>query len=658
MSTSPPNLTHRMPPIDRPTGPNPAVEAANRLYRIDAWGQGFFGINDAGHVVVKPTPTDRSKVDLYDIVRTLDDQGLGTPIILGFSDLLATRIAELHQAFSEAKRTYCYQGLHHPVYPIKANQQKQLVREILAAGQPYGMGLEVGSKPELLAALGQGMETADRMIIGNGFKDKAYVEQVFMAGKLGRTIMLVMESISELDLVMAHAKRFEVRPPLGLRVRLHARASSRWERGSGEEGKFGLNAQELVQAVDRLRERGWLSQFQFLHCHMASQLSDLHGITSGVTELARLYVELRKRGADLRYLDVGGGLGVDYDGTATTREFSVNYDMPKYAAAVVGAIARVCDEADAPHPNIVTEAGRALVAHHSVLLFKARPVRRAAPPPPSRADLRSIRADQRTPPPLRQLIDLWNQQPSGAVMATVDAAQSAYDQALDMFNNGRIDLIQRGLAEQLFALIRRRLHDRSLEEMQQPREPGSAMVHAPDSYLANLSIFQSLPDSWAIGQVFPVLPIHRLHEPPTRLVSLVDLTCDSDGKLDRFPVEGAASHPLPVHDVAPGQDYYLGAFLTGAYQETLGDLHNLFGDPHVVNIKIEDADAWSVQGVVKGDTVGEVLQYVQYDPSQMLRNIIEECEQGVREHRLGAADAQAVQQVFQRGLTGQTYLDG
>ncbi len=633
------------------------VEDARQRYQIAAWGQGFFEINDAGHVEVRPHRSEKPSIDIFEVIQGLHDRGLQTPILIGFGDLLAQRIRDLHDAFSQAIAENQYKGKYISVYPIKVNQQRHLVEQVHAHCEPLGFGLEVGSKPELLAVLGLTAETPQMPIICNGFKEGRYVDFVTLAIKLGRNIIPVIENITELELLLQAAERFDVRPRIGVRVKLDVEGAGRWRYSSGAKAKFGLAISEILDVFNLLKQRDMADCLQLLHCHMGSQIHDIRSVNAGINELARVYAELVKLGAGLKYLDVGGGLGVDYDGSQTDFEFSMNYSLTEYAGNVVYRVMAICDDEGIEHPTIITECGRAMVAHHSVLvcdvLGSNRPDRFTVSD-----DLRNAIAINNTVPrPIIDLLEAHDRISEETLLECYHDAQQARDEAMNLFHVGHLRLVYRGYMEQIFWSVCVRIRDicRSLEVV--PEELADLEQTLSDTYFCNLSIFQSLPDSWAIDQLFPIMPIHRLGEEPTRQASLADITCDSDGKVDRFIDLADVKNTLDLHAVTPGSNYYLGVFLVGAYQETLGDLHNLFGDTHVVHVRLDEDGEWWVDHIVEGDTIREVLSYVQYDVDRLHQQFRRECEHAVRTKRLSVGESRRLVNAFESGLSGYTYLE-
>ncbi len=632
-----------------------SVEDALDLYNVAAWGSGYFSINAAGHVVVRPDPAQAREIDLFDVVQGLSARDLAAPVVIRFSDILAHRLRHLNAAFARAIAENDYRNRYTAVYPIKVNQQRQVVEEVFRYGKEFGFGLEAGSKPELLAVMAMTEAEPERPIICNGFKDSSYIEAVILATKLGRTIIPVIENFSELDLVLRHAEGYGVRPKIGVRVKLASEGSGRWAGSAGERSKFGLFVSEILDLVEALKARDMLDCLKLVHCHPGSQLQDIRRVKEAINELAHVYAELRLLGAGLEYIDVGGGLGVDYDGTGTNFSSSMNYTLNEYASDVVYRIGSVCDARKIPHPLILSESGRAIAAHHSVLVFNVlgRSVldRFKVDAPAAASD------SEKLPQPVRDLLDAYRNIDERRLVECYHDALTARDQALQMFNLGLLSLEQRGLTERLYWSTCARIRDLCRRLDHYPEDLEDLEEVLSDTYFCNFSIFQSLPDSWAIDQVFPIMPIHRLAEAPLRKAVLADITCDSDGKVDRFVGPRETKRSLELHVPVAGEEYYLGAFLVGAYQETLGDLHNLFGDTHVVHIKLHDEGGWWIEEVVKGDTANKVLEYMEYDVAQLPPALARDCERAVREGRLTVPESQALKRFYENELNGYAYLE-
>jgi len=634
-----------------------SVEDALELYNVPAWGSGYFSINAAGHLVVRPDTTAAREIDLLEVVQGLAERDLSAPVVIRFSDILAHRLRHLHGAFSQAITENDYRNRYTAVYPIKVNQQRLVVEEVFRYGREFGLGLEVGSKPELLAAMAMTEASPERPIICNGFKDSSYIEAVILAAKLGRMIIPVIENFSELALVLRHADTYGVRPKLGVRVKLATEGSGRWRDSAGEKSKFGLFITEILELHATLKARDMLDCLKLVHCHPGSQLQDIRRVKEAINELAHVYAELKLMGAGLEYIDVGGGLGVDYDGSATNYPSSMNYTLNEYASDVVYRIGSVCNARHIPHPLIISESGRTIAAHHSVLVFNV--LGRSALDH-FRVDGIDARADsgaEALPPPVRDLLDAYRNIEERRLVECYHDALTARDQALQMFNLGLLSLEHRGLTERLYWASCARVRDLCRRLPHVPEELADLENVLSDTYFCNFSIFQSLPDSWAIDQLFPIMPIHRLGSMPTRKAVLADITCDSDGKIDRFVGPRDIKRTLELHEPVAGEDYYLGAFLVGAYQETLGDLHNLFGDTHVVHIRLHDEGGWWIEEVVKGDTAVRVLEYMEYDVAELAPALGRDCERAVREGRLSVAESQALKRFYENELNGYAYLE-
>ncbi len=633
------------------------IEDSLELYGVNAWGNGYFGINADGHVVVRPDQTTDHEIDLHEVIRGLEARDLTTPVVVRFSDILRHRLKRLHDAFATAIAENDYRNRYTAVYPIKVNQQRLVVEEVYGYGREFGFGLEVGSKPELLAVMAMTEGESERMIVCNGFKDDSYIEAVILATKLGRTIIPVVENFGELQLILKHARNYEVRPRIGVRVKLASEGAGRWRESSGEKSKFGLFVTEILELFRVLEENGMEDCLQLVHCHPGSQLQDIRRVKDAVNELAHVYAELKLKGAGLRYIDIGGGLGVDYDGSRTNYASSMNYSLAEYASDVVYRIANVCNARGIDHPVIVSESGRAIAAHHSLLVFDTL----------GGSMLDRFRVDERViqecehnrelPQPVRDLLDAYRSITGRRLVECWHDAVQAREQALQMFNLGYLNLEARGLVERLYWATCAKIRDLCRRRDVVPEELEGLEAILSDIYFCNVSVFQSLPDSWAIDQQFPIMPIHRLDERPTRNAVLADITCDSDGKIDHFVSLRETKRTLEVHELAEGERYYLAAFLVGAYQETLGDLHNLFGDTHVVHIKLHEEGGWWIEETVKGDTAAEVLRYMRYDVDRLLPQLARDCERAVREGRLSLAESQALRRFYDGELNGYTYLE-
>ena len=639
----------RTAPAPEPTADEPwTIESARTLYNIEGWGIGYFDINEHGHVVVRPDADNPSReLDLYELANDLEAQGVGLPLLLRFSDILRSRIESLTERFARAIREYEYTGGYTTVFPIKVNQQRHVVEEIVEFGKDAGVGLECGSKPELQAVLALAEHT-DHLIVCNGYKDEEFMRLALMGQKLGHKVYIVIEQLSEVDVLLQVADELGVTPTAGVRIKLHSEGSGRWAKSGGEKSKFGLSTAQLVKLVDRLREENRLEILKLIHFHLGSQITDIRYIKAGLQEVSRYYAELRGMGVDVTHVDVGGGLGVDYDGSQSTTQASVNYSLQEYANDVVYTLAESCRELDLPMPHIISESGRALTAHHALLLLSVIDVE-------SQADnvIPVLTDDDHAF--LHEMAEDYSAVSRRRVREVYHDATFAKERSQELFNSGVLTLRERALAEQIYiatitAVARIAQQDR--EEYADIIEDLEATL--TDRYFCNFSLFQSLPDSWAIDQLFPVMPIHRLDQEPTRRGTIQDVTCDSDGKIESF-IGGRAARPsLPLHPFVDGEQYILGIFLTGAYQEILGDLHNLFGDTNAVHIRL-GPNGYEVAELVHGDTVTEVLAYVQYRASDLLATF---------RRKVAAATGITRQEAntfiadYVAGLEGYTYLEG
>src|ERR1700733_659215 len=585
---------------------------ATELYDIARWGKGYFTIGDNGQVQVHPTKNASRSIDLKRLVDDLQRRGINLPTLIRFRDILADRLQDIHQAFRDAIALHEYSGSYFCVYPIKVNQQRQVVEEVLDFGRQYRFGLEAGSKPELLAVVA--LASNETPIICNGFKDAEFIEMAMMAQKIGRRVIPVVEKYTELHLILEYAKKVGVRPAIGMRVKLAARGGGRWQSSGGFRSKFGLTVAEILRGLEELKKRGMEDCFQLLHFHLGSQIPHTRIVKGALNEAARVYVELVKAGAGLQYLDVGGGLGVDYDGSQTDFESSVNYTLQEYANDVVYHLQTACDEAKVPHPTIVSESGRAIVAYHSVLVFNVLDVSGLGDeyvPKAATPDMEQ---------PLVDLIDTYDGLTARNALESYHDAQQALDMAMNLFSGGYLPLEQRSLAENLYWAICMKLRKltQTLDEL--PEDLQGLDESLSDTYFCNFSLFQSVPDSWAIKQLFPIMPIHRLEERPDRVGVLGDITCDSDGKVNQFIDRRSVRRALPLHRFV-GNPYYLGVFLVGAYQEILGDLHNLLGDTHTVHVSLNATGEVVLDAVIKGDTVREVLKYVGFSAEALVAKL-------------------------------------
>ncbi len=634
-------------PVREPAERWTTADAAE-LYDVAAWGKGYFSVGDNGHLLVHPTKDSARSIDLMELVEKLELRGIYLPILVRFADILKHRLGEMFGAFQSAITEHGYKGGYCCVYPIKVNQQRQVVEEVFQFGRPYGFGLEAGSKPELLAV----MAIADNKtpIICNGFKDEEYIELAMLAKKVGRQIIPVVEKFTELDLIIKQSERVGVRPVIGLRAKLASRGSGRWKSSGGYRSKFGLTITEAIRALEQLKALGMEDCLQLLHFHLGSQITNIRQIKGAVTEAVRVYVELKRAGAGLQFMDVGGGLGIDYDGSQTDFESSVTSTLQEYANDVVYHIQQVCDEAEVPHPTIISESGRAVAAYHSVLVFNVLGV--------TGFGEEEVPKDlpEEVEQPLFDLLETYRSLSSKNLLESFHDAQQALDSALNLFSLGYLPLAQRSTAENMYWAICHRIQRmaKDLEPYPEELEPLDSLLS--ETYFCNFSLFQSMPDSWAVKQLFPIMPIHRLEEEPFRHGILGDISCDSDGKIDQFIDRRDVKRTLPLHPVN-GSPYVLGAFLVGAYQEILGDLHNLFGDTNAVHVTLADNGEVVLNTVVRGDTVREVLDYVQFNAKSLLEEFRLDVETALRDGKIGYEESGRLLRFYEEGLNGYTYLE-
>ncbi len=622
------------------------------LYNIRGWGNDYFSVNGRGHMAVHPGGSGSPAIDLKELVDEVRQRGIGLPLLIRFSEIIKARVVELNEAFGRAIAEYGYQNVYRGVYPIKVNQDRYLVERLVTYGRPYHFGLEAGSKPELLAVMAQ-LEDEDGLIICNGYKDEEYVETALLASRLGRTVVLVVEKPSELPLIRQIAEKTGVRPRIGIRSRLSARGAGHWEASGGDRSKFGLSGRDLLNAVDYLREHRMLDTFELLHFHLGSQISSIRSIKDALREAAQIYVNLVKMGASLRYLDVGGGLGIDYDGSNTNFASSLNYTLQEYANDIVFGVMEVCDHEAVPHPILVSESGRATVAHHAVLIVEALGVAEFAV-----GQLpRQLPADAELP--LKHLFETCREVSRKNLLESYHDAIAYRDECLSLFNLGHLSLENRGIAEDLFWATCQKILKitRGLPAAQVPEDLEGLERTLADTYFCNFSVFQSLPDSWAIDQLFPIVPIHRLQEEPANRAVIADITCDSDGKIDHFIDRRDVKSVLELHALQPDTPYYLGAFLVGAYQEILGDLHNLFGDTNTVHVSLDAEEGYTIDGVLAGDSVEAVLRYVRYSRGDLVARVRRAAEAALRAKRMTLEESRLLVRRYEEGLSGYTYLE-
>ena len=623
------------------------IEDSRELYNVDGWGIGYFSINELGHVTVHPTKEPERGFNLYEMARDLEAQGVGMPLLLRFSDILRNRIETLTDCFEHAIREFDYDGGYTSVYPIKVNQQRHVVEEIVAYGEKHGAGLEVGSKPELQAVLAL-TERTDHIIVCNGYKDEEYMRLALMGQKLGHTVLIVLEKINEADILLKVAQELDVKPTAGVRIKLSTTGAGRWSESAGEKSKFGLNSAQLMRVLEKLERAGQSDILRMVHFHLGSQIPDIRNIKQAMQEVARFYVEMRKLGKIIEYVDVGGGLGVDYDGSGSTASVSVNYSIQEYANDIIYTLAESCRENEVPMPHVISESGRALTAHHALLLINV-------------IDLETHNEDKPSEVPedahllIHELAETHRSIDERSLREVYHDTAFAKDQLHSLFNSGVLSLSERALGERYYLAIMNKVAKLAIKDVEELEdivpEVESILI---DRYFCNFSLFQSLPDSWAIDQLFSIMPIHPLDEEPSRRGTLQDMTCDSDGKIDRFAGWRKPKPFLELHSFKHDEPYILGVFLTGAYQEILGDLHNLFGDTNAVHVRLTDT-GYEFGDLVHGDTVTEVLNYVQFNAQDLVATFRRKV-QNARD--LSRAEANAFIADYIAGLAGYTYLEG
>lgn len=625
------------------------IEDSKELYNINGWGTSYFGINEDGNVYVNPSKNN-VKIDIRQIIDELALRDVTTPVLLRFPDILDNRIEKMASCFKKAAKEYNYKGESFIIYPIKVNQMQPVVDEIISHGRKFNLGLEAGSKPELHAVIAVQCKS-DSLIICNGYKDENYIELAMLAQKLGKHIFLVVEKLNEIDVIAKAAKRLNVKPNLGIRIKLASSGSGKWAESGGDASKFGLTSSELLQAFDKLDEVGLHDCVKLIHFHIGSQITKIRRIQNALTEAGQYYVNLRKMGYNIEYVDCGGGLGVDYDGTRSSNsESSVNYSIQEYINDCVYSFTDVANRNDIPHPNIITESGRSLAAHHSVLVLD---VLGAASLPVMPEEFEAKPTDHKL---VKDLYEIWcNLTPKTMLEDWHDAEQIRED-SLDLFAHGMINLKTRAEIEAMYWSVCHEINGLTRGMKHIPDELRGLDKLLADKYFCNFSLFQSLPDCWGIDQLFPIMPLQRLDERPSRNCTLQDITCDSDGKISNFVAGGTLSNVLPVHALRKNEPYYIGVFLVGAYQEILGDMHNLFGDTNAAHISVKD-DTYHIDQIIDGETVEEVLEYVQYNPKKLVRQIEQWVTKCVKEGKLSLEEGKEFLSNYRSGLYGYTYLE-
>jgi len=628
------------------------IPSATSLYNIDRWGLGYFSINARGNIQITPTRDPATPIDIMEVIEEARrEYGLGFPMVLRFQDLLRNRVETINQAFASAITEAGYKNLYRGVFPIKVNQLREVVEEIVDAGAPYCMGIEAGSKPELIAALAI-HRGDDSLIICNGYKDSLFIQSALLGSKLGRKVVLVVEKIEELTEILRVSREVGVEPMIGIRVRLAAKGSGKWATSGGENAKFGVSTAELVYASELLKKEGLAHTLKLIHFHVGSQVPDIGTIKRAVREAARFYAKLAKMGHELGYLDVGGGLGVDYDGSRTAFDSSTNYSLQEYARDIVYNIMDVCDTEKVPHPIIVSESGRAIVAHHSILVVEAFGAIEKDKTPTL------IEPKETDPKQVTEILDIQRNLTHQNRMESLHDAQQVKEQAQSMFDLGLLELESKAKIETVYWQIAHKLVKFCAGMKYIPDEVKDLETALGDQYVCNFSVFQSLLDHWALGQLFPVMPIHRLDEFPERQGMLVDITCDSDGKVSKFIDLQDVKDTLPLHKLKPGEPYYLGFFLMGAYQDIMGDLHNLFGRVNEAHVFLDEDEesGWYIEETIEGSTIGEVLALTQWDEKVLARNVKAQVDAAIKSDRLKPNEAMKLLASYEKGLRGYTYL--
>lgn len=625
------------------------IEDSEELYGIKGWGVSYFGINDKGHVYVAPRK-DGIQVDLKDVVDELAERDITAPMLLRFPDILDNRIQKTSACFDQAAKTYNYQAEHFIIYPIKVNQMRPVVEEIISHGKKYNLGLEAGSKPELHAVLATNMDS-DSLIICNGHKDQNYIELALLAQKMGKRVFLVVEKLPELSVIARTAEKLGVRPNLGVRIKLAASGAGKWEESGGDASKFGLSPGELLEAMEVLDGMGMRDCLRLIHFHIGSQITKIRRISTALREAAQFYVQLRALGFDIQFVDCGGGLGVDYDGTRSSNsESSVNYSIQEYVNDCVYTFVDAADKAGIPHPHLITEGGRSLTAHHSVLILDVLESARPARMP---EDFEVSENDHQL---VKDLTEIWDNINQRSVLEDWHDAEDIREQVLDLFRMGLLDLKTRAQAERLYWSITHEVSELAHHMKHVPDELRDIDKRTADKYYCNFSLFQSLPDAWGLDQLFPIMPIARLDERPTRSATLQDITCDSDGKVTAYINSGHQTGYLPLHPIRKGERYYIGVFLVGAYQEILGNMHNLFGDTNAVHLSVS-RDGYTIDKTIDGETVADVLEYVQYDPKRLVRRLETWVGKAVAEKKITVEEGKEFISNYRAGLYGYTYLE-
>ncbi|BDX39557.1 biosynthetic arginine decarboxylase [Tenuifilaceae bacterium CYCD] len=625
------------------------IEDSAEMYNINGWGVKYFSINKDGNVVVTPK-NNGVEIDLRELVDELQIRDVSAPMLIRFTDILDNRIEDMSRSFKVAAEEYGYQGQNFIIYPIKVNQMRPVVEEIINHGKKFNIGLEAGSKPELHAVIASNPDN-ESLIICNGYKDEDYIELALLAQKMGKKIFIVVEKMNELRLIAKVSQRLKIKPNLGIRIKLASSGSGKWEDSGGDVSKFGLTSSELLQALDYLENNDLKDSLKLVHFHIGSQVTKIRRIKIALREASQFYIQLHQLGFKIEFVDIGGGLGVDYDGTrSSSSESSINYSLQEYVNDSVSTLVDASDKNDIPHPNIITESGRSLTAHHSVLIFEVLETSSL----PTWAEEEEITENAHEL--VQELFDLWEKLNQPRMLETWHDAQQIREEALDLFSLGLLDLKTRAQIERLFWSIAKEINQITSEIKHVPDELRVLPKLLADKYFCNFSLFQSLPDTWAIDQIFPIMPIQRLNEKPDRAATLQDITCDSDGKIDNFISTKNISYYLPVHSIKSSDSYYIGVFLVGAYQEILGDLHNLFGDTNAVHVSVNDK-GYEIDQIIDGETVAEVLEYVQYNPKKLVRSLETWVTSSVKAGVISSKEGKEFLSNYRSGLYGYTYLE-
>ena len=625
------------------------IEDSEELYNINGWGINYFGINEKGNMYVAPRK-DQARIDLKDLMDELSLRDVSAPVLLRFPDILDNRIEKTSNCFKIAAKEYDYKGENFIIYPIKVNQMRPVVEEIISHGKKFNLGLEAGSKPELHAIIAVNTDS-DSPIICNGYKDRNYIELALLAQKMGKRIFLVVEKLNELNIIYEVSSKLNVRPNIGIRIKLASSGSGKWEESGGDASKFGLTSSELLDALDMLESKDMKDCLKLIHFHIGSQITKIRRIQTALREASQFYVQLHRMGYNVEFVDCGGGLGVDYDGTRSSNsESSVNYSIQEYVNDCVYTFAEVSNKNNIPHPNLITESGRSLSAHHSVLVMQV--LETASLP---RMD-ESFEPKEDAHQLVKDMYEIWDNLNPRTLLEDWHDAQQIREECLDLFSHGFVDLRTRADIESMYWSVTREVNMLAQTQKHIPEELLSLDKLLADKYFCNFSLFQSLPDSWAIDQLFPIVPIQRLNERPEKQATLQDITCDSDGKIANFVTNSYLSHSLPVHTLKKNEPYYIAVFLVGAYQEILGDMHNLFGDTNAVHVTV-DGDSYSIDQIIDGETVAEVLEYVQYDPKKLVRRLEIWVAKSVQSGKITLEEGKEFLSNYRSGLYGYTYLE-